>query len=205
MGLVVNDIIAVTFKGEYDGQQIRNTFHYRCLTPGSSATAESDLLAVANDFASSVVNPLTSKMLDCQVSTMNWNGVTAQRVYPTRSIGMTHAAVFHGPVGGDGMPANSAIVLTKRTTTAGRMGTGSLHMTAIPSMWIVKSENSNMAPYQALADQMLPQYTVTAVTLTLDPGLFNPSRPPTFFSKLFDVFPNKEVRTMRRRTVGRGI
>jgi len=205
MGLVANDIIAVTYKGAYDAQQIRSILHYRCLTPGTSSTPESDLLAVAQDFASSVINPLTSKMLDCQVSTMFWEGVSAQRVYPQRTIAMTHATNFSGIVGGDGLPANSAIVLTKRTTTAGRMGTGSLHVPAVPSMWIVKSENSNMAPYQALADQMLPQYTVTAIGLTIDPGLFNPTRPPSFFSKLFDVFPNKQVRTMRRRTVGRGI
>lgn len=205
MGLQANDIVAVTYQGEYCAQQIRNTFHYRLLSPGNSANPESDLLAIAQHFASSLTCVLTSKMLDAQVSTMAWHGVAAQRVYPTRTIKMVHQTNFSGIVGGDGLPSNSAIVITKRTRTAGRAGIGSLHMSGVPLMWIVNGSNTNALPYQDVANAMLQIEAVTPINTTMEPGLFNPTTPPIFFSRLFDALPQTQVRTMRRRTVGLGI
>jgi len=160
---------------------------------------------VADDFASSLTNQMTSKMQDCCAGSMHWYATSAQRVYPNRTIAMAHTASWSGVAPGDSAPANVSAVITKRTTVAGRMGTGSVHLCAVPISWIVESQIVNMAPFVAFAASLLPMHTVSSVQLNLDPGLFNPTHPPSFFGKLFDAVANPEARTMRRRTVGRGI
>lgn len=204
MGLVANDIIALTYEATYAAQQIRYAFHYRVTTPGSSTTPELDLLAMATNF-STPGNTFTSALQAVHVNTFNFDAVSAQRVYPIRTIRMQKLNSFPGGVVNDGLPPNVAVVVTKRTLTPGRPGIGSLHLSGTPDNVIVSGEVTNLTPYTLVGTEMIAARTVTAVAMGIEPGLFNPTGPPSFFSRLFDAIAQRTSRVMRRRTVRVGI
>jgi len=184
MGLVTGDVVAITYNGEYAGQQIRNVLHYRAANNGTSVTPEGDLLAIAQDFAAPGTNPITTALQNCAVTDMAWTGVTAQRVFPTRTIAMTQANSWPGGIAATGMPPNTAAVITKRTNQPGRRGVGSIHITAIDQTNIVNGVLTSLLTFDDLATEMLASYVVAAITLTLDPGLYNPGLAPFNFTRL---------------------
>lgn len=205
MGLAVGDVVALTYEGTFDSQQIRYALHYRVAVAGSSTTPELDLDAMAANFSSPGTNSMTNALQAVHVDSFNFDAVLAQRVWPVRTIGMRVLSSFPGLIGQPGLPANAAAVITKRTLTPGRMGLGSLHLTGIDTANVALSEITTLTGYTALATLLIASRTVPAVTMTVEPGLFNPSFPPTFFSRLFDAPVQKTVRVMRRRTVRLGI
>lgn len=205
MGLVTGDVIALTYNGEYANQQIRNVLHYRAANNGTSATPEGDLLAICQDFADPLTNPITAALQNCCVTDMAWTGVTAQRVFPTRTIMMTQNNSWPGGVAGTGLPPNTAAVVTKRTNTPGRRGVGSVHITAIDQNLVTNGVINDLTTFDAFATALLAARTVAAITLTLDPGLYNPGLLPFHFTRLFDTIAQDTIRVMRRRTVRVGI
>ena len=150
-------------------------------------------------------NTLTLALQNAHVNAFNFDAVTAQRVYPVRTIRMQKLNSFAGGIMNDGTPPNVAAVITKRTLTPGRQGLGSLHLTAVVFTNITDGEISNLITYQTVATELISARVVTAVAMGIEPGLFNPTGPPTFFSRLFDAIAQKTTRTMRRRTVRVGI
>lgn len=204
MGLAVNDVVALTYQGTFAGQQIRYTLHWRVSTAGSSTTPELDLLAMATNF-SLTGNTLTGLLQACHVDSFNFDAVSAQRVYPTRTIRMNVLSSFPGVVAETGLPPNVAVVITKRTLTPGRQGLGSLHLAGVSQTWVTDGEVTTITDYNALAAQMASSATIPAVSMTVEPGLFNPILAPGHFSRMFDAFLQLTTRTMRRRTVRIGI
>lgn len=205
MGLAVGDVVALTYGGTYASQQIRYNLHYQVTVAGSSTSPELDLQAMADNFAAPGTNTLTAALQACHVDSFNFDFVTAQRVSPTRTIRLVKLASFPGTIGNVGEPPNVAAVITKRTLTAGRRGIGSLHLTGVDQTAITDGLITNLVNYAALLPLLSAGRSVGAVTMSVDPGLFNPTRPPTFFSRLFDCAIQDTVRVMRRRTVRVGI
>lgn len=205
MGLVVNDIVALTYEATYAGQQIRYNLHYRVTVAGSSTTPELDLQAMADNFAANGTNTLTAALQACHVDTFNFDAVTAQRVYPARTIRLIKLASFPGSINQTGLPPNLAVVITKRTLTPGRMGIGSLHLSGVDINAITDGNVTTLTNYSALLPLLAAGRTVSAVTMSIEPGLFNPTFPATFFSRIFDCQTQITSRTMRRRTVRVGI
>jgi hypothetical protein len=207
MGLVANDIVAVTYESLYCDQQIRYCLHYKVTAPGNSTNPESDLDAIAHHFGSTVLCPLTGHIFAVSTPEIGTTGVTAQRVYPQRTIMMRYSVSIPGSHAGQGMPPNTAAVVTKRTLTPGRMGRGSLHLTAIP---FDMNDRGVIAPgnrveFNPILDDLVKAQVVSAIQCTLEPGLFNPTHPPTFWSRLFDCDLMDTLRVMRRRTVRVGV
>lgn len=205
MGLAVGDVVALTYEGTYDGQQIRYALHYRVAVAGSSTTPELDLDAMAANFSNPATNTMTGLLQGLHVSNFNFDAVLAQRVWPVRTIGMRVLSSFPGTIAQPGLPVNTAAVITKRTLTPGRMGLGSLHLSGQDSTNVSFSEWTSLTLYTAFAAQLIASRTIPAVTMTVEPGLFNPTFPPTFFSRLFDAPAQPTLRVMRRRTVRVGI
>lgn len=207
MGLAAGDIISITYESSYDAQQIRYVLHYKTTTSGTSANPESDLLAIATNFVDPVNNSLIAAIQAAAVDQFFFEACTAQRVYPARTIGMRVTTSFPGAVVGTGLPANSAVVITKRTLTPGRAGIGSLHLSGVSTSWVQASEVAvaNLPSFDTIGNEMLSSRTVTAVSVSMEPGLFNPTFPPNFFSRLFDCPAKTSIRVMRRRTVRVGI
>lgn len=205
MGLNAGDVVALTYESTYDGQQIRYALHYRVTIPGSSVSPELDLDAMAQNFSSPGANTMTSVLQAAHVDAFNFDAVVAQRVWPSRTIGMRSLSSFPGLIAQPGLPANVSAVVTKRTLTPGRMGLGSLHLSGQDSTNTTLSEWTLLNTSNNVAAQMLNSRVITGIALTVEPGLFNATFPPTFFSRLFDTIPQKTIRVMRRRTVRLGI
>lgn len=205
MGLVVNDIVALTYEATYAGQQIRYNLHYRVTVAGSSTSAELDLQAMADNFASNGTNTLTAAIQNAHVDTFTFDAVTAQRVWPTRTIRLIKLSSFPGAINQTGMPPNVAAVITKRTLTPGRMGIGSLHLSGVDINAITDGNITTLTNYAAILPLLAAGRTVSAVTMSIEPGLFNPTFPATFFSRIFDCAIQITARVMRRRTVRVGI
>lgn len=205
MGLAIGDIVALTYGSTFDGDQIRYTLHYRVTVAGSSTTAELDLQAMADNFANNATNTLTAALQAVTESAFNFDFVSAQRVWPARTIRLIKLSSFPGTVADTPMPTNVSIVITKRTLTPGRMGIGSLHLSGIPAGAVTSSQVANPATYSTLLTLLADGRTVPAVTMSIEPGLFNPTRPATFFSRLFDCQLQTTTRVMRRRTLRVGI
>lgn len=207
MGLAVGDVIALTYKSTYQSQQIRYVLHWRVTVPGTSTTPEADLDAMAANFINAGVNTLLDSLLNVHVAGFVFNSAEAQRVSPTRTISMESATDSPGTVVGTESPANTAVVITKRTLTAGRRGIGSLHLSGFDST--SQTNGILVAPllalYQTVSTEVLNARTVTAVGMSIEPGLFNPGMGPSFFSRLFDTNVQDTIRVMRRRTVRVGI
>lgn len=207
MGLAANDIVAVTYQSTFAGQQIRYNLHYRCTSAGSSTSAELDLQAIADNFANNATNTLTAAIQARHTADFNFDAVAAQRVWPVRTIRLIKLSSFPGLIANTGAPPNCAVVITKRTLTPGREGIGSLHLSGVDPGIILSGEiDPALVPnYTTLLTELPAGRTVPAVTLSIEPGLFNPTRPATFFSRLFDCTLQSTIRVMRRRTVRVGI
>jgi len=204
MGLAVNDVVQLTYQGIYANQQIRYVTHWRVSTAGSSTTAELDLDAMAANF-SLPTNTVTGLLQGCHVEDFQFTAVSAQRVWPLRTVRMNVLSSFPGSIIEPGLPPNTAVVLTKRTLTPGRQGLGSIHLTGVPVSAVQNGVVISPTPYTNLAASMAASRSIPAVTMTVEPGLWNPTFPPNFFSRMFDAFLQTTVRTMRRRTVQLGI
>lgn len=207
MGLAVGDVCAVTYHGTYCGQQIRYVLHYRVTVAGSSVSPELDLDAMAANFAAPGSNTLTGTLQALHLTSFNFDAVSAQRVWPTRTIRMTTLSSFPGTITGSDTAPNTSVVVTKRTLTPGRMGLGSIHLSGVDNNSIVSGEIDTgvIASYTTFLAAVIAGRTVPAVTMSIEPGLFNPSFPPSFFSRLFDCILQTTIRVMRRRTVRLGI
>lgn len=207
MGLAAGDVVAVTYEGEYCNQQIRYCLHYACNNPGTSTTPELDLAAIANFFANNTVCQVTIELQKVHTAGFAFNGASAQRVSPNRTVNVRKLLSFPGTLAQVGMPPNAGFTITKRTLTAGRRGMGSLHLTAMGQNNVLNGEvdPAAMPTFNNLVIALAAAQTVSAVGLSLQPGLFNPTRPPTYFSPMFDCILQQTTRTMRRRTVRVGI
>lgn len=207
MGLAIGDVCSLTYESSYAGQQIRYVLHYRVTIAGSSVSPELDLDAMAANFAAPGSNTLTGALQGLHVADFNFDAVSAQRVWPTRTIRMTTLSSFPGILIEAGLPPNTAAVVTKRSLTPGRMGLGSLHLSGVPVSYVTNGEidAGSIPNYATLLAQLFASRTVPAVTMSIEPGMFNPTFPPAFFSRMFDTILQTTIRVMRRRTVRLGI
>jgi len=207
MGLAVGDIVAITYGATADAQQIRYNLHYKVTTAGSSTTPELDLQAFADNMAGGA-NALLVALRDVHADTQfNFDFCSAQRVWPTRTIRLVKLFSQSGTVPVPPFPPNLSVVISKRTLTPGRMGLGSLHLSGVPQSFITAGEvdAGHVPDYNPLISELSAARTISAVTMSVEPGLFNPSFPPTFFSRLFDCQLQITSRVMRRRTLRVGI
>lgn len=207
MGLAANDIVSLTYLGEFNAQQIRYCLHYRVTTPGNSTSAEGDLRAMA-DFFNTTTNPLTNAIQMCHSSQgFFFHGVATQRVFPSRTINVISPGSIPGASNLPPMPPNVSIVMTKRTHTPGRAGIGSLHLSAVPIAWIIKGEvdGAQEEIFLTLATELAASQVITGISMSIEPGLYHRNNPTVPFSRLFDAQLQTTSRVMRRRTVHVGI
>lgn len=207
MGLKLGDIVNCTYRGTYEGQEIRYVLHYRCTTNGTGATPESDLYAVSGFMVDPVQFPLFGALLDCHASDFHFKGCATSVVAPVKTTVMMGAVDLLGEIMDPCFPPNVAMVITKRTLQQGRRGRGSIHLSGCPISSVLNGEitPAGTTLYQAVANAMITAFTVPQISLTLEPGLYHPTLITAPFSRLFDARVETTSRTMRRRTVRVGI
>jgi len=206
MPLAINDIIQVTVEGRKDGQTLLNVFHYRCTVAPSTGTPADNIGAFLTQDWAVDAGRLEILWTPVMPDDYNLRLVRGQRVAPTRSAYVEQLLIDNGDIAAFQMDtANLAWVFVKQTELAGRRGRGTTHMLLPASDWILNGELSTEG---ATARQDLIEAIDDTVVVvsggTYEPVIYHPAFSPNF-SRITHCTIKQEIRTMRRRTVGRGI
>lgn len=206
-GLVVGDIVEVSFIGTAFEQLILNILHYRVTVqaPGTT-TVQGDLANIALSFAVGGDNDLASLMVPLLSTNYGMDFVKAQAVFPVRYASVQVASVIQG-TGGTGARTNDAGVITKRTQLSGRDQVGSIHLGPLPDDLVNSGQVTNdwLTAANTLGDAMLLVVSPTGGP-TMEPVLWHRTVPASgqYSTRITNTIAQDTVRTMRRRTVRLG-
>jgi hypothetical protein len=201
----VNSVLEVSIRGKHDGQRTLTVLHYKITAlPGSDYDGPTLLDQAYTELDTGDVALFAGyKALCCSVWLLE--EVRLQWIHPTRYAYKSYAGnAGSGDNLNDCFPANTSIAIERRSIFAGRSGYGITHMPAIAINKVVGSEvtTTDQTSYKNYGNKLCTEITpATGVTLT--PVLFRSSNPangnvPT------SAKCQREVRIMRRRTVGVG-
>lgn len=206
MPLTVGDTVQISYSGRCFNQRILFTHNFRVSETTSSAPATEITLDIA-EFFSDAANPLREKYLACLPPQYTLDEVRAQVLYPLR---LPYASVPLG-VPGEGQDAaettNLAACFTLHTALTGRDQIAVSHIGPISSVHAASGvwTASILGALIDLADECTNTYAITAALTTLVPVVLHKgaNANPRYHDVVgFRI--QQTVRTMRRRTVGRG-
>jgi len=206
MPIAVNDIIQTTVVGRKDGQEILNMFYYRCTVAPSTGTPAENLSALLAHLWEVDAGVLEPSWLNCLPDDYNLRMVRGQVVAPARSAYVEYLVVDNGEINGNQLDtANLAWVFVKQTELAGRRGRGVTHMLLPATTWFANGElAAEGAGERTTLVNTIPLTVVVVAGGTYEPVIYHPGFSPAF-SRITHCTIKQEVRTMSRRTVGRGI
>jgi len=206
MGLAVGAIIQVTALQQKHNQQIMNVFHYRCTTaPSTGSEAENTRALILHlwDVPGGVLGPLWQAVNDDDTFL---NRVRGQQVAPTRLAYVEELIVTSGNIAANKLETqNLSWVFVKQSEFAGRRGKGTTHMLLPTTDWM--SDGTLFATGQADRDAFMEEVDdvqTVAAGGVYEPVIYHPDFSPSFH-KITHCTQKPEIRTMSRRTVGRGI
>jgi len=206
MPLAANDIIQMTVGGLKDVQNVLNIFYFRCTTPASTGTAAENLSTLIDHLWDDAVGTWYSVWLNLMPNDYTLQFIRMQVVAPTRQAYVEELQVFDGFIDVDPIQtANLSWVFLKQSALAGRRGVGPTHM-LVPSMQWAQNGNLtavNQAERTALMT-LVPQVVTVAAGGVYEPVIYHPGFSPNF-TRITHCTQKNEIRTMSRRTVGRGI
>lgn len=206
MGLATNDRVQVVTRYEVNGQVNLMVLHYRVTNPDPTTSVEQDCLAIADWFsdAATLGRPMQRLLPMFSTNTLvRW--VRAQRVGPTRSVFRQSDVGEDGSFAGTSTAQNLTVSLTKRTNTPGRKGIGRVQMGGV-STTVYDEGRVVSADYKTrfnLLEAALTGTVTAAAPLQIVQCLPASVGGPAY--DVVDMLLQPEVRTMTRRTVGRGI
>jgi len=200
----LGDKILVTFYGELLNQRIINTFWYQvsALT-GSPNTATFATALIAQI---KTAGGLRDSFVDVAPQNYGLGQIWAQFIEPTRVVKVIDNTADAGNWPVDADTANVAAVITRRGDLAGRKHVGSLHVpiSTDPTAIIAGSLSAALkVKTDALATDIASAQVLAGLG-TCNPILRNGPL-TTDVTVINNAFSQTTVRTMRRRTVGRGI
>lgn len=206
MPLTVGDVVQLSFSGRVFNQRVLFTHNFRVSETQSSAPSWEILQDIA-EFFENDDNPLKSKYLACLPPQYVMNDVRAQVLYPLR---LPYESV---PTGSPGTQTNAtevsnlAACFTLYSALTGRKQIAVSHVGPISPTYANDGVwNSDvLTPLIDLADECTNTYAITAAQTTLVPVILHKGanqNPRTNDVVGFRI--QNTVRTMRRRTVGRG-
>lgn len=206
MPVAVNAIIQVSVLQSKNQQQIVNVYHYRCSTAPSTGS-EAENIAALIDFLWQLPGGTLATLWQPINSTDTLlNRVRGQQIHPTRLAYVEHLITSSGDIGiGINEAQNLSWVFVKQTEFPGRRGRGTTHMLVPSSDWMLDgnlSENGQ-ADRDAFMGQVDDIVTVPAGGV-FEPVIFHPGFSPASH-RITHTTQKPELRTMSRRTVGRGI
>ena len=204
--LTVGDVVYVGLEGRMYGQRILNTFYYRCKEVTDAATRWGAYQDLVNAFT--VAGGLEELFLNCLSQDYALEFMRLQYVSPLRRIYRRFPRNVNGALLGDTETANLCMSIERRTDAVGRHGVGRLQLPGLPNNTTAAGMilPGHLATVNLLAIFM--QFDVLAGATfgqTWEPVLFSASQVgPDVVGPIVDAFPHPQVRTMSRRTVGRG-
>lgn len=206
-----NDIVEITFGGTIFLQKTMTVLHYRVVTAPAVNEAWDQLNSLCVDLKTAL---LYTNYLNLLSSNWHATEIRAQVVAPNRRPVVVVSAAFDGLNTFGSLTANASGVITKRTdvithrtapTKAG--GVGSIHVPALPPDWM--DDGMLTTGCQIAFATWVPNLLATRSIGT--GGLMAPclwhrqAGSPRLSDDVVAMQVQDEVRTMRRRTVGRGI
>lgn len=207
MALADGDVVQVQFKGVCFAQQIRLVRNFQIIgnfPPGNTIQQDLDLIltAVTNGGVADIETPYLALL----PSTYALPVVTAQRIWPVRSVARPITLV--GAVGtnaGGASSANHTASITFQTPNAGRTQRGTIHIGPAPDSasalgFIV---NAYFALLLTLTNRLLTAFTPPTSGSIVAPVLYN--RKTHITSPVTSAQVQPTSRVQRRRTVGVGI
>lgn len=198
-------IVAVTFEQSLYNQAVLNTLHYRLETPTPLTDGNAALTSLFAKIDGNTDAFLTHCLLKAQSNDLKLNFVSLQWISPDRFRRRTFIpAVTAGLLAEPASPPSSAIFLETQSELAGRHGHGGIHIAGLPL-----SETEDGRWTAAIAGTLSALQTrvteaITDGTSVYSPIIFNRTTPAAS-PIVEDSLLWGEVRTMRRRVVGRGI
>lgn len=206
MPLAVNDIIQITSIGQKEGQTILWTLHYQCTTAPSTGTPAENIQALLSFLFTSPGGPISDAWLSVNNQTTSHDRVRGQKVAPTRGAYVEMLTGYFGDIVDNQVDtANLSWVFVKQSDTPGRRGRGTSHMLLPTWDWVTNGvldsdgQGARDNLLQVIDDQQAPGAGGVYVPVIYHPG-FSPN-----FTRITHCTQKPEVRTMSRRTVGRGI
>jgi len=199
-------ILEITIRGTLAGQTTLTLFHYRLTV----LTAQDGLAAI--DATNAAFNTaLPSSMLgaytDCQSNQQSIDQIVYQWIYPTRYARVIKTpAILTGAIDAAALPPGSAAAFTKRTDFAGPHSHGTLHLPGAPlqfaneGVWDPAEAATAFLGLIALMNDVLPSSGAGDMTPIIFTRII-PANSQVITSASY----MPEIRTMKRRVVGRGI
>lgn len=206
-GLPVGAIVQFRVNGLLQFQQTISSFWYQVATAGTAPTVITDLDDLLTKFATSVTAPYVKYLL-CLPS--SWSGVRidAQQITPVRSV--ARDTDISGAVGARGATesSNLSAVIDKGTDLAGRSQMGSLHLPGVATADQTGGllENALLTAMSTLGSVMLTNLSGDTYDTLLRPIIPHVKKPMTTTTGdiMTRTIPQRQIRVMRRRTVGVG-
>jgi len=206
MPLAVNDIIQMTVGGLKDEQNILNIFYFRCTTAASTGTPAENLLSLSEHLWDDAVGIWYNAWLNCMPDDYTLQFTRFQVVAPTRGAYSEQLQVYAGTI--DVSPietANLSWVFLKQSELAGRRGVGPTHMLLPSMLWAANGKlTSEGEAARAALRGVIPNVVTVAAGGVYEPVIYHPGFSPNW-TRISHVTQKQEIRTMSRRTVGRGI
>lgn len=208
MGAPIGSIFELSLRSTVCDQRCINVLHYVVATETSetSIVAESLQLATAAD----AVGALGPAFRACLAQNCTHDEVVAQCIKDTLGTRYARQVLDVGDPGDaveDATTANVSAVITKRTSFSGRWAVGGFHMPGIGAGFYTGGLVTDVgfkAALNALASEMLQPIT-TVLGGEYLPVIYHPDGLHGGYTPLLETELQDELRTMRRRTVGRGI
>lgn len=201
-------VIEVTFNSTVGGQVCLSLFHYR-VNAGASITDGGAYLTQFLADINAGTNDLKTAYLDAASSDLVLQLLTAQAITPTRFTrseagpGVNNQGIIVSPA----LPPATSGAITKRSASqVGRHARGTLHMPGVPTSFNAGGVLTQLgrAGYDALGAALATVITVTGNAATLTPVIFNRTSPEDSIP-VDQGISQTNLRTMKRRVVGRGI
>jgi len=199
----VGDVLLVSVRATAFGQRVINTFHYGIAGMTGAPTLQA--VADALDTKLNEVNGFMAKMKACCPPQWGTDFIWVQRVAPVRAVAFKYQHLILGSFASSATSANQASVIERRGDLANRKNVGCIHL-VYPNLDQDASSGFVSTDLAAALVAFAP-FLVNTVSLpgvaTLQPVLFNG---PTFadVTPITQSFVQTTIRTMSRRTVGRG-
>lgn len=203
--LFVGDIVEVTIRSTVNAQTCLSLFHYRFDGSGTvpdGGGAILQFLNVLNGGAGLVAKYAALMGSNCPINELRGQMIRSSRWNPISVAPITPAGTWDG----DGVSNPSvAVAFTKRAEAATRSGRGTLHMPGVPEDAMVGGKISN--GYRDAADPLEAQIAAVVTPSSgrvWTPIIYNRTNPANS-QVIVSVSTEENLRTMRRRVVGRGI
>jgi hypothetical protein len=209
MGQSVGSILEITVEWTAFAQKALNVLHYKVETESSTTGVVSETIEAANAFLSpgalgeTLLDAIPTNVTMANVYAQFIRGTGAQR-FARQVVDGLGAGVFTGTA----LTLNVAATFTKRTTFSGRWAVGSLHLPGVPSIAMDNGVISDAGYENELDDikvQMLEPLEGAIGGGVYVPVILHPVGEHGGSTELFAVDWQPEVRTMRTRTIGKGV